>query len=232
VGSDTSGTLPAHSSPVTFSGSHEGSVANKQKNTKEVFSKLQEESLVSWSREEQAWFLDWIRSSSEEIHLAAELHEKILNGAKNELSGEGIVPTLRPKRVAEVLASIACSKGTDLPATVKRELQGLGIGQFQRGRPRGRRAESHYSWWVDRTQECIERSGIFVRRNELRRQYGRNWERQFKSLVRREEWPMFDLLAGSSTPRVYAIHLATRFFRRSYDHISRACGRANRTAHK
>jgi hypothetical protein len=173
-----------------------------------------------------------VASAGAEIELATDLHKKLLAGAKNELFHQDNEPALSLKRVAEFLASVAHSGKTGMARTVKSGLQALKIVHRKRGRPKGRRVESHYAWWVGETQKNIEKSGIFSKRSELREQYGRNWQRHFSSLLQREKWELPGLLERSRTPRVYAIHLAARFFKVSYDRISRACARTGISAQK
>jgi hypothetical protein len=201
-------------------------------NFKHILSTLQGEGLISWSREDQAWLLQWVASSGAEIELAADLHKKLLVGAKNELFHQENEPALSLKRVAEFLASVAHSGKTGMARTVKSGLQALKIEHRKRGRPKGRKAESHYAWWVGETQKSIEKSGIFSKRAQLRKQHGRNWQRHFSSLIQREQWPLTGLLERSRTPRAYAMHLAAEFFDIPYDQISRACGRAGISGQK
>jgi hypothetical protein len=69
-------------------------VADKQKNAKAIFSALQEESIFSWPKEDQEWFLGGAKSALDTEKLTKNLRDRLLNGAENELYGRDLNPAL------------------------------------------------------------------------------------------------------------------------------------------
>jgi hypothetical protein len=180
--------------------------------------------------------VDWERYLDKylpELDLAIDLHKKLLVGAKNELDNESLKPALRLKAVAGFLAEVSNSKGQMLPQIVKQRLQDLGIPHLsnKKGRPPGRKFDRFYLAYIEEVERIIEQDGIFQKRSQLRARRRRNWTTEFRKLLEHDRWPPADIdsLTNSKTPRSFATHKATQYFKVSYDVAAAAYRRAKTT---
>jgi len=159
-----------------------------------------------------------------QTELAAQILSRLAVGAKHVDSANGAPEPMRFDDVAKFLASLAECDEAKLAKTVKTGLHSLGIERRQRGRPKGRKADTYYATYVELVADAIKHTGVFARKQEMKEQFGDDWRRHFEHFLRRENWPLdtLHLVSGSSSPQKLAEQIAADEFDRSSDRIHRA----------
>jgi hypothetical protein len=188
------------------------------------------------SPKDRADWEEFVGRTLAEGNLAKDLHKKLLNGAKNELSRKKIEPTLDLNQVGEFLAWISYSNKATLERFVKSKLDSLGIGLHPRGpgRPKGRNTESTYAQYVEWYTHAIEQCGVLTLKTEFREQYGGRWSDRFREELKLAKWSpqAIDCLLDSQHSRSCAIRRAAQEFGVSRAAIESACRRAAKSAKK
>jgi hypothetical protein len=191
--------------------------------------------LALQSLDEEVGWNQYLEKPVREMKLAADLLNSLVAAAKHHPAPGDSARTLDIKRVAGFLACVAMSEKSDLARNVKTGLQSLGIESSKPGRPKGQKADALYRVTVECLERAIEQNGIFTRKSEIRRKFGRKWESEFSRLLVRENWPsdcFHWLTSPKATPRVLAINIASDKFDLEYDRIYRACRKAAKTVQK
>ena len=131
---------------------------------------------------------------------------------------------MRLDSVAKFLASLSQCAEAKLATTVKTGLRSLGIQRPQRGRPRGRNADTLYATYVELVEGAIKDTGVFARKQEMQTRFGRNWQLHFERFLQRENWPAdsLHLVSQSTSPQMLARYIVADEFKCSPDRIYRA----------
>ena len=164
-----------------------------------------------------------------ETELAAQILSRLKAGAKNTDSANDSTEPLPLDRVAKFLASLSQCAEAKLAATVKSGLRSLRIERPQRGRPRGRNADTLYATYVELVEDAIKDTGVFARKLEMQTRFGHNWQLHFRHFLQREKWPAdsLHLVIKSSSPQILARYIVADEFNCSPDRIYRAIRAAN-----
>jgi hypothetical protein len=176
-------------------------------------------------------FVDEARAQD---NLAAVLHLKLLNGAKNEFSNGQLEPALSPKRVAEFLAWLSYSDSAGLTATVTSGLRGLGIERQapKPGRPKGRKTQDLYVHYIEQTMRETEQDDVFSLKRSFRKRYRGDWSERFRKRLERDKWSIQEIswLLVSNKPLSFAMREAADHFHVSFAAIERSWRRARESA--
>ncbi len=176
------------------------------------------------SLEDAIDFRFFLERNVQEIALGEKILKRLQASCKKLDRREDSTEPLPLKGVANFLAELSQCDTAALAGTVTARLRQLGIQRRRRGRPLGRRTDALYAAYVEIVRRAIEKTGVLIKKAELKESRGSKWERDFTRYLRSEGWPAdrFDFLKRPTTPQRLAIRIVSDHVNWSYDRVSRA----------
>ncbi len=172
-------------------------------------------------------------SQSELSKLAGQFRERLVRGVVDGPSKHDSGEALDPEMVAQFLAWLTRREEDNLPWTVKKGLQWLGVKRVKRkpGRPAGRESDQNYFVEFRAWSLLIDRTNLWVWKKWLKKEQPRRWEIQLRSSLQGAKFsdPEIDAVIRAKTPRSLAIQLTANKFGVEYDTVQKAILRYGRT---
>jgi hypothetical protein len=179
--------------------------------------------------EHQADWAEVVDLSGPALSLSRDLYKRLLNGAKNEILGRSLAPSLNLEGIANFLTDISATNAEKLPGLVKCRLKELGIPQLggKLGHPSGRKQDRRYLVYVEEVEKRVGKLGLFEAKKAAMREKRHT---QFAARLKRDGWPdyMINLLLTAKSSRSFAVYVTAYEFDVAFDTVDKGCRRAKR----
>jgi hypothetical protein len=190
-------------------------------------------------KESAAWFQELLDADRlPGFPGAQDIAAKLQVSAQDQLRRRQIQKT--PSRgltilgVSYLLATLRVTKPEDLPRVVDKWLQWLGIDRVSRprGRPRAKQTEMDHYVWFTVFQQVIEKTQVWSRKQELKRQHPRRWKNPLREVLHKDEcWEPkeIELVISSKTAHTLALNLTATKLNIKPDTVARSVRRRSRS---
>jgi hypothetical protein len=189
----------------------------------------------AWVRElRDAGMLTKLLLASPGFEKGKEIAVRLMAGALDLLTGQRRHDSINPFEVGVFLANLSTFKPDDRLWIMDKWLKWFGIDRAAKvGRPQGKgKAEREHFLWFTIFQQVIEKTQVWSRKQELKRQHPRRWKNPLREVLHKDEcWEPkeIELVISSKTAHTLALNLTATKLNIKPDTVVRSVRRRSRS---